>query len=493
MKKFLLTLAVLVGCGYAASATETTLTTKQIINAEEKTDLTDQTFSAEGFSFSFTKNGGSTAPTYYYYADSGDNDIRLYAKNTMTVTAPEEMSQIVFVASDVARVGTVLCTEGAINYDADTQTYTWTGAATEVTFTAPEKADLSSDASKAGQFRFNELTITTGAGGGPTVEYSAVPEISPASGTYVPSTGLTVTITAADGAAIYYTTDGTNPTVESDQYTQAIVIMSATTVKAIAVEPGKEPSSVVTAVYKDAGEFGVNTIAEFLQNAAEDTENTWVITGNVRVVYQSGSNLYLQDMEAPYTGLLVYGKLSNSYNAGDVLCNIAGVWTNYYSTIEMTAETGSFGEPVATGNAPVSTTMGIENLTGDDQNLYIELKSVYISDFDSTTKSFTITDQKDDTIGGYQKFTQVEIPTDATKAYDVLGFISYYQAKGQDAPEVQVYPIAFNEPSGVENIALDLNAPAEYYSIDGVRVAAPTQGIYIVRQGNVVKKVVIRK
>ena len=47
------------------------------------------------------------------------------------------------------------------------------------------------------------------------------------------------------------------------------------------------------------------------------------------------------------------------------------------------------------------------------------------------------------------------------------------------------------EKSGVMNIELDLNAPVEYYNLQGVRVENPTSGLYIRRQGNNVSKVVL--
>ena len=37
---------------------------------------------------------------------------------------------------------------------------------------------------------------------------------------------------------------------------------------------------------------------------------------------------------------------------------------------------------------------------------------------------------------------------------------------------------------------IDFNAPVEYYNLNGMRVANPDKGIYIVRQGNSVKKVI---
>lgn len=54
-----------------------------------------------------------------------------------------------------------------------------------------------------------------------------------------------------------------------------------------------------------------------------------------------------------------------------------------------------------------------------------------------------------------------------------------------------------NASSGVDSIALDTeideNAPVEYFNMQGVRVAEPTTGLYIVRQGNKVSKQLIRK
>lgn len=46
--------------------------------------------------------------------------------------------------------------------------------------------------------------------------------------------------------------------------------------------------------------------------------------------------------------------------------------------------------------------------------------------------------------------------------------------------------------SAVDEIATDTNAPVEYYNLQGVKVANPSAGIYIVKQGNKISKQVIR-
>jgi hypothetical protein len=52
----------------------------------------------------------------------------------------------------------------------------------------------------------------------------------------------------------------------------------------------------------------------------------------------------------------------------------------------------------------------------------------------------------------------------------------------------------YEENDGIQNVAanLDANTPAVYYNLQGVRVANPSNGIFIVKQGNKVSKQVIR-
>ena len=48
------------------------------------------------------------------------------------------------------------------------------------------------------------------------------------------------------------------------------------------------------------------------------------------------------------------------------------------------------------------------------------------------------------------------------------------------------------EGSGVAEVEFDENAPVEYYNLQGVRVANPSNGIYIVKQGNKVTKSIFK-
>ncbi len=76
----------------------------------------------------------------------------------------------------------------------------------------------------------------------------ATPAFSVASGAVDSGTSVTISC-ATDGAEIYYTTDGTEPTAESTEYTAAISITEAVTLKAIAVKDGMNNSAVASVSY----------------------------------------------------------------------------------------------------------------------------------------------------------------------------------------------------------------------------------------------------
>ena len=77
----------------------------------------------------------------------------------------------------------------------------------------------------------------------------AAPTFSVAAGKY--SEGQTVTLsTTTEGATIYYTTNGTNPTSSSTAYSSALSVATTTTVKAIAIKDGWENSAISEAEYR---------------------------------------------------------------------------------------------------------------------------------------------------------------------------------------------------------------------------------------------------
>ena len=89
---------------------------------------------------------------------------------------------------------------------------------------------------------------------------TAAPVLNPASGIFYGSTTVTMT-DATSGAVIYYTTNGSQPTSASTQYTSPITLNQTTTINAIAIAGGVS-SPVNTSQYT----LGVITVTQQLQN-----------------------------------------------------------------------------------------------------------------------------------------------------------------------------------------------------------------------------------
>lgn len=73
-----------------------------------------------------------------------------------------------------------------------------------------------------------------------------------------------------------------------------------------------------------------------------------------------------------------------------------------------------------------------------------------------------------------------------------IGFL--YNSTSDVAPTWEIKNLVVNGESSnaVEAIGIDMNAPIEYYNLQGVRVENPSNGLYIIRQGNKATKAVIR-
>lgn len=80
---------------------------------------------------------------------------------------------------------------------------------------------------------------------GPTV---ATPRFSPAPGPYTSPQNVSLAATTP-GETVYYTTDGSTPTVSSPVYTAPISVSTPTTIKSIAIKPGQLNSAVASATY----------------------------------------------------------------------------------------------------------------------------------------------------------------------------------------------------------------------------------------------------
>ena len=115
----------------------------------------------EGFSLVANKGAGQTNPTF----NESNNDARIYAKGSITLTAPKNLTSIVFNISTQGkkRLAPISASVGAIATQASGDAIVvWTGNASEVTFTVGEKANYGSDgSSNAGQLCFENIVVTS--------------------------------------------------------------------------------------------------------------------------------------------------------------------------------------------------------------------------------------------------------------------------------------------------------------------------------------------
>lgn len=320
LKVFMLLAVCACGLGAKAGTATVDFAQQGYTNAQVISEIT-----SGNVTFKFQKGTGSTDPAYYTTGTA----VRLYANNTLTVSVPANatLSTVVFT---FASGGSYAPTSNP----ATTGTYsnnTWTAGASDgnsIEFTRP---------SGKGHWRIQKIVVTYTTGGGeiPTV---AAPEISLPTGNYVGE--QIVTITAEEGASVYYTTNGDAPTAESTEYAAPITVSETTTIKAIAVKGG-ESSRVITSFITIVPE--VTTIAEFNQIGVGNTAALTLTDAVITAKNASGNNVYIQDA----TGALMFFSPVPTCNVGDkVSGTIIGEYAIYNNSHELTK--GDFSEATFT-------------------------------------------------------------------------------------------------------------------------------------------------
>ena len=127
----------------------------------------------------------------------------------------------------------------------------------------------------------NAIAITETSGS--TTEKVATPTFTPAAGVYTSVQSVEIS-SATDGATVYYTTDGTEPTTSSTVYSEPISVSETTTIKAIAVKGGMDNSLVASATYAILGHAGTEADPYTVADARAAIDANTGITG----VYVTG-------------------------------------------------------------------------------------------------------------------------------------------------------------------------------------------------------------
>lgn len=214
---------------------------------------------------------------------------------------------------------------------------------------------------------------------------SQIPAIIPASGNiYVP---IAVSITAGSGASIYYTTNGTDPTNKSTPYTEPITVSTTTTVKAIAYETGKGPSTIVSATYTMASATEIPNIAGLRSITLPSTE-AYKLTGEAVLTLQSSTRnaKYIQDATGAILIDDVSKKITTTYNLGDGITGIIGTLAIYSNMLQFTPVADP-GAATSSGHVITPLSLMLGDLISHQAEL-VKVSGVTISDIDGGTGLF---------------------------------------------------------------------------------------------------------
>ena len=196
----------------------------------------------------------------------------------------------------------------------------------------------------------------------------ATPTFSPAAGTFTTAQTVTINCTT-NGAAIHYTTDGTEPDGNSTQYTEPISVSTTTTFKAKAIK-GDDASAVITATYHICSAENPYTVAQALAFHEYPTSTIWVhgIVSTAPTAAPNNGQLtyYISDNGEATNQLQIYkGKGLNeaSFTAqddiqvGDIV-TVTGTVKIYNTTTEFDA-----GNYLTSFERPVEPSITVANAT----------------------------------------------------------------------------------------------------------------------------------
>lgn len=322
----------------------------------------------------------------------------------LSTDGAKKITKIVATACAYGSDASKISINGADAQDLTTDfvNYTFTFAPTENTTT------LKIDATK--RMYLTKLVVTYDGG-----------EVSgPASPVVKMGANNTVEISAADGAQIYYTTNGDDPTAETGTlYTGAFTISNATVVKAIAVVDGKSSSVATFNAYLNT----LSSLEELIDLG--DLTHSLTVQAPMTIVYHNGRYMYVAQDNI---FLLLYGVSSDdTYTNGAQLDAVTGSYTLYKDVIpEMTNVTLGNVTEGGTPVDPTAITIAEVNSYGTAlMNYFVKLEGVAIN---LTNTKLT---QDGNELTYYNQFGLTLPEATDGKTYNVEGFMSYHNGNIQ--------------------------------------------------------------
>ena len=186
----------------------------------------------------------STSAFNFTLANSGDKSVSTGSSTTTTITATLSSASSQSVSFTVS--GLPSGATGAFSSVSCTPTCSSTLTVSTSGSTPAGNYQVSVSASGGGQTRTTSFNLSVSAAVSGIV---ATPTLSPNGGSFAGPVALTMQ-TATAGASIYYTTDGSAPTLSSTPYSGAITVSTSSTIRAKAFKSGYSASTEDSGVFQ---------------------------------------------------------------------------------------------------------------------------------------------------------------------------------------------------------------------------------------------------
>lgn len=380
---------------------------------------------------------------------------------TMTFTANGgTITNIVFTASKVGLKASTGTLSALSNGSA-----TWTGSGAEIIFTT------------TGENKFTAIKVTYAPSGKEPAGLSfETPAVSIVQG----ETYAGQTVKNPNNLTVTYASDDEN-VAEVNATTGAVTLGTEIgTATITASTDGDATHAAGTASYTITVAKAVTSLAEFNVLTKGDEA---VVNCELTVTYCDGkSNAFVTD--GTHYQLIFKQNANFTYKTGDVLnAGWKATMGNFNGLPEM--EPAGDIPTVKEAGTFTPTEITVDEITNDNINRVVVLKDVEFAAATPAAKSAFTGKVGETTINFYNKFT---VASAAVGKYNVTGVV------GINNNNMQINPIAFEATTtnGIDSIVADDAAEAEYYNLQGVRVAAPESGLYIVRRGNKVTKELVK-
>ncbi len=383
-----------------------------------------------------------------YNADKGEqfgSGSKPYTELTLTTSGiVGTISEIKINASGANSIAATLAV--TVGGEAFGEEMTLTSTATEYTFEGSGSGEIvikiTQTSSKA--LYIKSIAITAESGEGPAVVI-AKPTFSVAEGSYLEPQTVAIAC-ETEGAEIYYTIDGTEPSKESMRYQRPIPVRETTTIKAIAYV-GEEASKVasVTLTFPEV----YQSIAELIKAAPAEA---YLKLTNAQVYYVNGKNMYIGDGEAA----LCFYNTSLEYTAGQRLNGILKVkYTVYKNLPEVTAV--SENNLVVTAGEPTSVVMNVADVDASKASILVEVKGTIVVETVDTKITTYVADEIGTKVKLYDNFKN-GLMADLAEGDEVVvkGIVIVYNE------DLEIAPISLSVSEGSINVELPAAGYATY-------------------------------